>query len=330
MTFDAAKIKELLTEASAQELASRARAVADSVFGKEIYIRGLIEISNICRNNCLYCGIRAANASLPRYRLSRDQILECCRKGYALGLRTFVLQGGEDLSWRGKALESLVRKIKAEFGDCALTLSLGEMSREEYAALRNAGADRYLLRHETFNPEHYSRLHPESMSRGRRLECLKDLKDLGFQTGTGIMVGSPFQTIDNIVEDLLYIESLQPQMIGIGPFIHHPDTPFADFPDGSVDLTLRLISILRLISPRALIPATTALSTLDPRGRLKGILAGANVVMPNLTPESHREDYSLYAAKASSGAESAEGLSLLEADLQSIGYKISRARGDWE
>ena len=330
MTFDAAKIKELLTEASAQELASRARAVADSVFGKEIYIRGLIEISNICRNNCLYCGIRAANSSLPRYRLSRDQILECCRKGYALGLHTFVLQGGEDLSWRGKALESLVREIKAEFGDCALTLSLGEMSREEYAALRNAGADRYLLRHETFNPEHYSRLHPESMSRSRRLECLKDLKDLGFQTGTGIMVGSPFQTIDNIVEDLLYIESLQPQMIGIGPFIHHPDTPFADFPDGSVDLTLRLISILRLISPRALIPATTALSTLDPRGRLKGILAGANVVMPNLTPESHREDYSLYAAKASSGAESAEGLSLLEADLQSIGYKISRARGDWE
>lgn len=303
-------------------LQSLARETALSVFGNGIFVRGLIEISSHCRNNCLYCGIRAGNAKVRRYRLDREQILDCCSRGYSLGLRTFVLQGGEDPVQNDAWLEDLIRSIKAEHPDCTVTLSLGERSEDSYRRLREAGADRYLLRHETFNPEHYARLHPAGMSRDRRLECIAALKRLGYQTGTGIMVGSPWQTIDNIVEDLLYIQDLRPEMIGIGPFIHHCDTPFGDMPDGSVEMCTRLISIFRLMDPRALIPATTALATLETDGRKKGILAGANVVMPNLSPPAVRRDYSLYEGKAFDGAESAEGLDELRKELQGIGYDI--------
>lgn len=327
--LSAQEYRQLLLDDDANtsiRLQSQAREAALSVFGNGILIRGLIEISNHCRNNCLYCGLRAANTGLQRYRLSKEEILDCCAKGYALGFRTFVLQGGEDPVQSDEWLEDLIRSIKSAFPDCAVTLSLGEKSEDSYRRLRAAGADRYLLRHETFNPEHYASLHPSTMSRERRLACIAALKRLGYQTGTGIMVGSPRQTVDNIVEDLLYIQELEPEMIGIGPFIHHNDTPLRDMPDGSVELCIRLISILRLMNRKAYIPATTALSTLDPEGRKKGILAGANVVMPNISPERFRSSYSLYEGKAHSGAESAEGLDELRKELQSIGYRINVQR----
>jgi len=311
-------------------LQEEARKAALNTFGNKVFIRGLIEISNNCRNNCLYCGIRAGNNKVSRYRLTEEEILDCCRKGYGLGFRTFVLQGGEDPWQTDHWVEKLVASIRLNFPDCAITLSLGEKSADAYGRFKAAGADRYLLRHETFNPEHYARLHPTGMSRDNRLSCLCALKDAGYQTGTGIMVGSPYQSVDNIVEDLMFIQEFRPEMIGIGPFIHHPDTPFASFKDGSVEMTLKLISIFRLMNPKALIPATTALATLELDGRKKGILAGANVVMPNLSPSGIRKNYSLYEGKAATGAESAEGLDKLNEELNSIGYEIVVSRGDYQ
>ena len=310
-------------------LRREAREQALKVFGNRIFLRGLIEISNYCRNNCYYCGIRAANRALRRYRLSKEQILKCCEAGRAIGFSTFVLQGGEDPMQDDNWVEDVVKSIRKAYPDCAITLSLGERSAESYRKFKAAGADRYLLRHESFNPAHYSKLHPEAMSRERRLGCLASLKENGYQTGSGIMVGSPYQTTENIVEDLLYIQDLRPEMIGIGPFVHNEHTPFGSFPDGSVELTLKLISIFRLMNPKALIPSTTALVTLDREARKKGILAGANVVMPNLSPSDVRPDYALYEGKAATGAESAEGMKALEEELLSIGYKISMERGDY-
>lgn len=266
---------------------------------------------------------------VSRYALSRETILHCCKEGYELGFRTFVLQGGEDLSQTDDWVVDTVSAIRKEFPDCAITLSLGEKSKEAYQRFFDAGANRYLLRHETFNEMHYRELHPSEMSRDNRLQCLQWLKDIGYQTGTGIMVGSPGQTIDHLVEDLLFIERFRPEMIGIGPFIPHAYTPFANEPAGSIELTLKLLSIFRLMHPSALIPATTALASLSPDGRERGILAGANVVMPNLSPSSVREKYSLYNHKAAFGSEAAEGLKLLEKQLNKIGYKISYLRGDY-
>ena len=278
--------RSLLENDDPQEISylyEEARKAAVSMFGNNIYIRGLIEVSNYCRNNCYYCGIRASNTHVNRYRLSKEQILACCEYGYGLGFRTFVLQGGEDPMQTDEWVEDVVRSIHAAHPGCAITLSLGEKAPESYKRFREAGADRYLLRHESFDSDHYGRLHPAGMSRDRRLECLRSLKENGYQTGSGIMVGSPYQTLDHVVEDLLFIQEFRPEMIGIGPFVHHHDTPFADFPDGSVALTLKLISIFRLMHPQALIPSTTAIATLESDGHRKAILAGANVVMPNLS-----------------------------------------------
>ena len=310
-------------------LHEKARQTTLARFGNAVFIRGLIEISNRCRNNCLYCGIRKSNTMVSRYALSRETIVSCCKEGYALGFRTFVLQGGEDVSQTDDWVEETVSAIRKEFPDCAITLSLGEKTKEAYQRFLKAGANRYLLRHETFNEAHYQELHPSEMSRNHRLQCLEWLKEIGYQTGTGIMVGSPGQTIDHLVEDLLFIERFQPEMIGIGPFIPHTDTPFADEQAGSISMTLKLISILRLMHPSALIPATTALASLSPDGREKGILAGANVVMPNLSPSTVRGKYALYNQKAAFGSEAAEGLKLLEEQLNGIGYKISYSRGDY-
>lgn len=310
-------------------LQQEAHRTALTHFGPEIYIRGLIEIGNRCRNNCLYCGIRKGNPSVTRYGLSRDTILDCCRQGYALGFRTFVLQGGEDPAQTDDWVEQTVTVIRQEFPDCAITLSLGEKSREAYERFFRAGANRYLLRHETFNEVHYRHLHPAEMSPLHRRQCLQDLKDIGYQTGTGIMVGSPGQNLDHLVEDLLFIESFRPEMIGIGPFLPHHATPFAHEPAGSQELTLKLLSIFRLMHPTALIPATTALATLTPDGRERGILAGANVVMPNLSPSGERSKYALYDHKAAFGSEAAEGLQLLARQLERIGYRISTDRGDY-
>ena len=310
-------------------LQKKAQQTTIDRFSNAVFIRGLIEISNRCRNNCLYCGIRKGNTMVSRYALSRETILSCCREGHALGFRTFVLQGGEDVSQTDDWVTETVSAVRKEFPDCAITLSLGEKSKEAYQRFFEAGANRYLLRHETFNETHYQELHPSEMSRNHRLRCLEWLKEIGYQTGTGIMVGSPGQTIDHLVEDLLFIERFHPEMIGIGPFIPHAETPFANKPAGSIKLTLKLLSILRLMHPSALIPATTALASLSSDGRERGILAGANVVMPNLSPSSVREKYSLYNQKAAFGSEAAEGLKLLEEQLNKIGYTISNERGDY-
>lgn len=298
-------------------------------FGNKIFIRGLIEISNRCRNNCYYCGIRKENRNVTRYELTQDEILACCREGYQIGFRTFVLQGGEAPEMKDEWLTEIVGAIRREFPDCAITLSLGERSRQAYECFFQAGANRYLLRHETHNGQHYRKLHPAEMSLAHRLQCLDQLKGIGYQVGTGIMVGSPHQTIDHLVQDIRFIEQFRPEMIGMGPFIPHHDTPFATSPPGDMELTLKLLSIFRLMLPDALIPATTALATLAPNGRERGILAGANVVMPNLSPPAERAKYSLYDNKASMGAEAAEGLKRLEEELKKIGYEISKERGDY-
>lgn len=306
-----------------------ARRTAEVRFGRGVFVRGLIEISNICANNCYYCGIRRDNAHVERYRLSADEILQSCSVGYDIGFRTFVLQGGEDPYWRGERLEQLVRDIKERYPDCALTLSLGEMERSAYLRLFEAGANRYLLRHETYDAQHYGSLHPQEMSGAHRLQCIRDLKEIGFQTGTGIMVGSPGQTVKHLAQDLAFIAELQPEMIGVGPFLPHQDTPFGTMEAGTLEMTLRFVSLCRLICPDANIPATTAVASLHQEGRCRAILAGANVVMPNLSPTRGRALYSLYDGKAYSGAEAAEGVALLERDLEKIGYHIDWGRGDF-
>ena len=321
----------LLTTATKEEdayLASRALCVKESVYGKKIFIRGLIEVSNICKNDCYYCGIRASNRNCERYRLDADDILACCEEGYALGFRTFVMQGGEDRHFTDALLVPLIREIKERYSDCAVTLSLGERTRESYRRLREAGADRYLLRHETATPEHYRLLHPPTLSWHNRMFCLESLRELGYQVGAGFMVGSPFQTAEMLAEELCFIERFKPDMCGIGPFIPHRDTEFAELGAGSVTMTCRLLACIRLIHPTILLPATTALGTLHPEGREKGILHGANVVMPNLSPTSVRKKYMLYDNKRSDGDESAQALDAIRERLGKIGCEIAVARGD--
>lgn len=306
-----------------------ARQRTEAVFGNKVFIRGLIEIGNYCKNDCLYCGIRRSNAASSRYRLDADTILACCRHGYDLGFRTFVLQGGEDAFLTDEYLVSLVRTMRRDFPECAITLSLGERSRESYRLLREAGADRYLLRHETANAEHYGQLHPPELTLASRLQCLQWLKELGYQTGCGFMVGSPGQTPETLAEDLLFLRDFQPEMVGLGPFIPHADTPFRDHPPGDVESTLFLLSLVRLLLPRALLPATTALGTIAGDGREMGILAGANVVMPNLSPPEVRGKYLLYNNKLASKAEAAENLADLCERLAAIGREAVVDRGDF-
>lgn len=306
-----------------------AQQTAQKSFGRQIFVRGLIEFTNYCKNDCYYCGIRRSNKNAARYRLTQEEILECCRAGYGLGFRTFVLQGGEDYFYSDEDIAAIVRAIKAQHPDCAVTLSIGERSRETYALWKQAGADRYLLRHETADCAHYAKLHPAELSAKNRQNCLYTLKELGYQAGAGFMVGSPYQTAENLADDLMFLQKLRPQMIGIGPFIPHHDTPFKDEPAGSVELTLVLLAVLRLLFPHVLLPATTALGTLAPGGRLLGIKAGANVIMPNLSPQNVRGKYLLYDNKLHTGAEAAEALNELQREVASIGYRIVSARGDY-
>lgn len=312
---------------AAELLRSRAQALCQEVYGRRVFIRGLIEFTNFCKNDCYYCGIRKSNRRAQRYRLSQEDILSCCGMGYGLGFRTFVLQGGEDPWFTDERLCAIVRAIKARWPDCAVTLSVGERSRESYRLLREAGADRYLLRHETATASHYQKLHPPELSLAHRLACLGDLKDLGYQVGAGFMVGSPWQTREDLVRDLRFLKDFQPHMVGIGPFLSQKDTPFREFPNGSGELTLFLLSVIRLLLPEVLLPATTALGTLLPGGREQGILHGANVVMPNLSPQDAREKYTLYDNKLHSGAEAAESLGLLRESLGKIGYEIPIDKG---
>ena len=305
-----------------------AEKVRKSVYGNQVFIRGLIEISNICKNNCLYCGIRGGNENCQRYRLAPGEIIECCIEGYDLGFRTFVLQGGEDGFYTDEILCGLINNIKEKFPDCAVTLSLGERSRESYQKLFDAGADRYLLRHEAADKDLYEKLHPENMFYESRMECLKNLKEIGYQVGCGFMVGAPYQTTEHIAKDLKFIEVFKPDMCGIGPFIPHKDTVFKNEIAGSADLTCYLLSIIRLIHPNILLPATTALGTVSDDGRERGILSGANVVMPNLSPESAREKYELYNNKLNTGAENAFHINQLKNKMKNIGYEVVTARGD--
>jgi len=314
-------IKHRDTEA-AEFLRQAAVKIRKENYGNEVLIRGLIEVSNICRNDCLYCGIRRSNDHAERYRLSEEEILSAAETGYGLGFKTFVLQGGEDTWYTDEKVESIIRQLKKLYPDCAVTLSLGERGRESFRRLRAAGADRYLLRHETADREHYQRLHPPEMNFEHRMKCLMALKELGFQTGAGFMVGSPYQTTENLAMDLKFLEEFQPEMCGIGPFIPHHDTPFSEHRAGSVELTCFLLSVIRIICPKVLLPATTALGTLDPEGREKGILSGANVVMPNLSPANVRSKYLLYDGKIATGAEAAENLTDLKRRMEKIGYVV--------
>jgi len=305
-----------------------ARHAAHEIYGNKIYVRGLIEFTNYCKNDCLYCGIRRSNQATHRYRLATDEILKCCATGYELGFRTFVLQGGEDPFFTDDKICEIVSAIRLQHPDCAITLSIGEKSKESYKRYFEAGANRYLLRHETADPEHYFKLHPAELSLEHRMQCLFDLKDIGYQVGCGFMVGSPYQTIDTIYKDLCFIKELQPHMVGIGPFIPASGTPFSDETAGTMEMTLRLLSIIRLIHPKVLLPATTALGTIHPKGREYGILAGANVVMPNLSPTAVRKDYALYDNKICTGDEAAECKNCLASRMASIGYEVIVDKGD--
>ena len=316
------------TKEDAEYLKAKARKIANQYYENKVYTRGLIEFTNYCKNDCYYCGIRRSNKNVKRYRLSKEEILSCCKQGYELGFRTFVLQGGEDGYFTDDKMVDIILSIKEGYPDCALTLSLGERSYESYKRFREAGADRYLLRHETANEEHYAKLHPSDQTLQNRKQCLKNLKSLGYQVGCGFMVGSPYQTVENLAEDLLFVKELSPAMIGIGPFLPHHETPFAQEKAGSYELTLLLLSILRLIVPNGLIPATTALGTIHPLGRENGILSGANVVMPNLSPVSVRKQYELYDNKICTGDEAAECKFCLENRMKKIGYEIVAERGD--
>ena len=330
--IDKDSLKLLLTTEDRETmdyLHARARERADQIYGKQVFIRGLIEFTNYCKNDCRYCGIRRSNRRADRYRLTEEEILSCCKNGYELGFRTFVLQGGEDPFYTDEVLCGIIKKIRQAYPDCAITLSIGEKSKESYQAYFDAGADRYLLRHETADEDHYHALHPPEMSLVNRKQCLWDLKEIGYQTGCGFMVGSPGQTVDTLYEDLQFIKELKPQMVGIGPFIPQKDTPLGHEKAGTMEDTLRLLSIIRLIHPHVLLPATTALGTIHPLGREKGIKAGANAVMPNLSPVAVRDKYLLYDNKICTGDEAAECRYCMQRRMESIGYEVVVSRGDY-
>ena len=306
-----------------------AREITVSRFGKRIYFRGIVEFTNICKNDCYYCGIRCSNHKVSRYRLEPEDILTCCREGYDSGFRTFVLQGGEDGWFTDERMCAIIRAIKARFPDCAVTLSLGERSRESYEAMYEAGTDRYLLRHETADEAHYRHLHPECQTLENRMRCLKDLKEIGYQTGCGIMVGSPGQTPETLAKDMVFMQEFKPEMVGIGPFLPHQDTPFREEAAGSVEMTLFALALCRILLPRVLLPATTALGTAENDGRKMGVLAGCNVIMPNLSPAAVRKKYMLYDHKAGTDLTAAEGIALLRRQMEEIGYEVVVGRGDF-
>ena len=325
-------IEYLLTTSdpvAVDKLKEEACRVRDEVYGRRVFMRGLIEISNHCKNNCLYCGIRR-DAKCRRYRLSKEQIMDCCRTGYGLGFRTFVMQGGEDAWFTDEVMCDIVETVKREFPDCAVTLSLGERGRESFHRLRDAGADRYLLRHETADADHYRKLHPAEMTLEHRMQCLHDLRELGYQVGAGFMVGSPGQTVETLKKDLAFIEEFKPEMVGIGPFIPAAGTPFEGERAGSVEITLRLLAMIRVMHPHVLLPATSALGTMHPQGRERAIAAGANVVMPNLSPQDTRALYSIYNNKLSTGSEAAESAADIRLRMAAIGMEVPMDRGDYK
>ena len=335
-SFDRENIQLLLQDLHSENytgplseyLFAAARFVREPYYGHKVFLRGLIEFTNYCKNDCYYCGIRRSNQNAVRYRLTKEEILLCCKIGYTNGLRTFVLQGGEDMYFSTEKMTDIVSSIKKAYPDCAVTLSVGEKDFVDYAAYFKAGADRFLLRHETADEKHYTLLHPSEMSFAHRMNCLKELKEIGYQVGAGMMIGSPYQTIDNLIADLKFLSEFKPHMIGIGPFIPHNQTPFRDKQAGSVELTLVILSIVRLLLPKVLLPATTALATLSENGTVKGLEAGANVIMPNISPTNIRNLYTLYNNKKITGGESLEGINNLKTMLEQHGYEAVIDRGD--
>lgn len=323
-------LEKFKDKAFCEKLRIEAEALRNEVYGKRIFIRGLIEVSSYCKNDCYYCGIRCSNKNAERYRLTKEQILSCCETGNKIGFKTFVLQGGEDNHFTDDVVCDIVSSIKEKYPDCAVTLSLGEKSKESYKKLFDAGADRYLLRHETADAIHYGKLHPEKLTLENRKKCLYDLKDIGYQVGAGFMVGSPYQTDEAIAKDLMFLKEFNPHMVGIGPFIPHKDTSFKDFESGSVEKTLFLLSTIRLMLPNVLLPATTALGTLSENGRERGIMAGANVIMPNLSPEDARSKYNLYDNKLATGCEAAENLEKLKKQIKITNCEIVTDKGDYK
>ncbi len=326
--YELTEIIEQNKETPSQQLLDEAVNVREKHYGRRVFVRGLIEFTNYCKNDCYYCGIRCGNKNAHRYRLTEEQILNCADEGRRLGFNTYVLQGGEDSYFTDKKICDIIYKIKSKYPDCAITLSIGEKSRESYKAYKDAGADRYLLRHETADNAHYEKLHPSYMSLENRKSCLYTLRELGYQVGAGFMVGSPYQTSENLAEDLLFLKDLQPHMVGIGPFIPHQDSPFANERGGTLELTLTMLALVRLMLPKVLLPSTTALGTIDPMGREKGFGAGANVVMPNLSPTNVRKDYSLYDNKICTGDEAAQCIMCLRGRIERAGYEMDMGRGD--
>jgi biotin synthase len=331
MQFSDSEILHIIETEDSEEIESlyaQARKTREKHYGKGVYFRGLIEFTNYCKNDCYYCGIRCSNKNIERYRLSQDDILDCCRAGDKLGFKTFVLQGGEDLFFTTERVTQIVSAIRQEFPEHAITLSIGERPRSDYESFFRAGANRYLLRHETASGEHYAKLHPPSMSLAERKQCLWDLKKIGYQTGAGFMVGTPHQTPDCLLQDIRFLEELQPQMAGIGPFIPHKDTPFRDYPPGSLQLCLKMLALIRILLPKALMPATTAIGTIAPNGRELALNSGANVVMPNLTPTAMRKLYALYDDKICIGDDAVKCRFCIEGRIISAGYVSEMARGD--
>ena len=323
-------VKILSTDKYDNKLHSKARKISQNIFGNKIYVRGLIEFTNYCTNGCYYCGINANNTNLTRYRLNKKDILEACYIGNSVGIKTFVLQGGEDPYYTDDILVDIISSIKSTFPSNAITLSIGEKSYKSYKKFYDAGASRFLLRHETSNNEHYAKLHPQNLKLENRLNCLNSLKEIGYQTGCGIMIGSPYQSIEDIADDIIFMYNFKPQMIGIGPFISHKDTIFKDFKNGSVSLTLRVLAILRILMPNLLLPSTTALGTLSDNGRENGILAGCNVIMPNITPKEFRAKYNLYDNKICQGEETLEGYTSLKEQMHKINYILTSEIGDYK
>lgn len=321
------ELLENIDEESKQYLIKCADQVRITQYGNKVFMRGLVEISSYCKQHCIYCGIRSENKLADRYRLTEDQIMSACEEGYRLGYRTYVLQGGEDDYFSDDRVVSMVKRIKDKYPDTRVTLSLGEKTKESYQKYFDAGADRYLLRHETASKSLYDKLHPQ-MSFENRIACLYTLREIGYQVGAGFMVGIPWQTLSDLVMDLQFLKELKPHMVGIGPFMPHKDTPLRHFEAGTVEMTEILLAIIRLLLPDVLLPATTSLGSVNTKGRERGLKAGANVVMPNLSPTEVREKYALYDGKICTGDEAAHCRKCIEGRINSVGYQVDMSIGD--
>lgn len=321
-------ILDNINKSEVDYLCEKAVITRKKYYGNKVFMRGLIEFTNYCKNDCYYCGIRRSNENISRYRLTLEDIMNCADLGYKLGYRTFVLQGGEDNYFTDDKIIEIITSIKNKYKDCAITLSIGEKSYDSYKKYFDAGADRYLLRHETATKEHYEKLHPSNLKLSNRINCLKNLKEIGYQVGAGLMVESPYQSNENLAEDLIFLKDLNPEMVGIGPFIPHHDTIFKDEPTGSLEKSVIILALTRLLLPSALIPATTALGTINSKGREAGLNAGCNVVMPNLSPTNVRSKYALYDNKICVGDEAAECRKCIERRINMAGYVLDTSRGD--